>query len=273
MRWLWTSKGKIEMDLGIEGKSALVLAAGGGLGRAIAVAMAREGAALAIVDLDEVALAETLAEVQASGVKAVAGASDLMDLAALDSFVSRVDRELGGVDILVNISGGPPPTTAANVSPQNWLKQFQAMVVSMIYVTDLVLPGMRAKRWGRVITSTSSGVVAPIPNLGISNTLRSALVGWSKTLAREVAADGITVNVLLPGRIATGRIRQLDEARAAREGKAVVEIVKCSTDSIPMHRYGEPEEFASAVAFLASKKASYITGTMLRVDGGMIQSV
>jgi 3-oxoacyl-[acyl-carrier protein] reductase len=99
------------------------------------------------------------------------------------------------------------------------------------------------------------------------------LVGWSKTLAREVAADGITVNVLLPGRIATDRIRQLDEARAAREGKAVAEIVKCSTDSIPMHRYGEPEEFANAVAFLASKKASYITGTMLRVDGGMIQSV
>src|ERR1700691_967986 len=129
------------MDLGIEGKCALVLAAGGGLGRAIAVAMAREGAALAVVDLDEVALAETLAEVQASGAKAVAGAADLMDLAGLDSFVSRVDRELGGVDILVNISGGPPPTTAANVSPQNWLKQFQAMVVSMIYVTDLVLPG------------------------------------------------------------------------------------------------------------------------------------
>ena len=147
------------------------------------------------------------------------------------------------------------------------------MVVPMMYITDLVLPGMRAKRWGRVITSTSSGVVAPIPNLGISNTLRSALVGWSKTLAREVAADGITVNIVLPGRIATGRIRQLDEARAEREGKAVHEILKDSTSTIPMRRYGDPEEFANAVTFLASKRASYITGTMLRVDGGMIQSV
>jgi 3-oxoacyl-[acyl-carrier protein] reductase len=143
----------------------------------------------------------------------------------------------------------------------------------MMYITDLVLPGMRAKRWGRIITSTSSGVVAPIPNLGISNTLRSALVGWSKTLAREVAGDGITVNVVLPGRIATGRIRQLDEARAQREGKTVQEILKDSTSSIPMRRYGDPEEFANAVTFLASKRASYITGTMLRVDGGMIQSV
>jgi 3-oxoacyl-[acyl-carrier protein] reductase len=197
----------------------------------------------------------------------------LTDLPALKSFVARVIQELGEVDILVNISGGPPPTTAANVPPSDWIREFQSMVVPMMYITDLVLPGMRAKRWGRIITSTSSGVVAPISNLGISNTLRSALVGWSKTLAREVAGDGITVNVVLPGRIATGRIRQLDEARAQREGKTVQEILKDSTSSIPMRRYGDPEEFANAVTFLASKRASYITGTMLRVDGGMIQSV
>ena len=261
------------MDFGIEGKIALVLSAGGGLGRAIAIAMAKEGAALAVADLDKCALSETLAQVKAIGANAIAETANLMDLAALEAFVARIKRDLGGVDILVNISGGPPPTTAANVSPDQWVKEFQAMVVPMMYVTDLVLPGMREKRWGRVITSASSGVVAPIPNLGISNTLRSALVGWSKTLAREVAADGITVNVVLPGRIATGRIRQLDEARAAREGRDVGEIVKDSSSSIPMQRYGEPEEFASAVTFLASKKASYITGTMLRIDGGMIQSV
>jgi 3-oxoacyl-[acyl-carrier protein] reductase len=132
---------------------------------------------------------------------------------------------------------------------------------------------MRAKKWGRIITSTSSGVLAPIPNLGISNTLRSALVGWSKTLASEVAADGITVNIVIPGRIATNRIRQLDEARVVRECKTLEEVVKASTTSIPMHRYGEPEEFANAVTFLASNRASYITGTMIRVDGGMIQGV
>jgi 3-oxoacyl-[acyl-carrier protein] reductase len=261
------------MDLGIEGKVALILSAGGGLGRATALTMAREGAVIAVADLDASALATTVKQIEAIGVRAVGESANLADIAALNSFVSRVGRELGGVDILVNISGGPPPTTAANVSPQQWTKEFQAMVVPIMHVTDLVLPNMRGKRWGRVITSTSSGVVAPIPNLGISNTLRSALVGWSKTLAREVAADGVTVNVVLPGRIATGRIRQLDEARARREGKTVEEIVRLSTDTIPIQRYGEPEEFANAIAFLASRKASYITGTMLRVDGGMIQSV
>lgn len=261
------------MDLGIAGKSAMVLCAGGGLGRAIAVELANEGASMALVDLDESALRKTLAEVERLGVRAIGESAYLMDTAALDSFVARVNRELGTVDILVNISGGPPPTTAANVPTQKWSREFQTMVLPMIHVTDLVLPGMRAKRWGRIITSTSSGVVAPIPNLGISNTLRSALVGWSKTLAREVAPEGITVNVVLPGRIATGRIRQLDEAKAERERKTLEEIVNLSTCTIPMQRYGEPEEFAYAVTFLASSRASYITGTMLRVDGGMIQSV
>jgi 3-oxoacyl-[acyl-carrier protein] reductase len=261
------------MDLGIEGKVALVLSAGGGLGRMIAVALAKEGASLAVADRNEDSLAKTVAQIEATGVRAVSQSLDLMDIEALSSFVTRINGELGGVDILVNISGGPPPTTAANVPPEQWIKEFRAMVVSIMHVTDLVLPSMRAKRWGRVITSTSSGVVAPIPNLGISNTLRSALIGWSKTLAREVAADGITANVVIPGRIATRRIRQLDETRAAREGKTVEEIVKQSTASIPIQRYGEPEEFASVVVFLASSKASYVTGTMLRVDGGMIQSV
>jgi 3-oxoacyl-[acyl-carrier protein] reductase len=198
---------------------------------------------------------------------------DLADLPGLDDLVARITQKFGGVDILVNISGGPPPTPAVSLSTEFWTKYFQSMVLSMIHVTDLVIPGMRAKRWGRVITSASSGVVAPIPNLCISNTLRSALAGWSKTLAREVAPEGITVNLVLPGRVATGRIRELDEARAMREKKSVDEIVKASVASIPMQRYGEPEEYASVVAFLASANASYVTGTMVRVDGGMISSL
>jgi 3-oxoacyl-[acyl-carrier protein] reductase len=261
------------MDLGIKGKTALVLCAGGGLGRAISVALAREGVAVAVADSDEEALTASVAQIKGAGVCALRGVVDLNDTAALRSFVTRVSQELGGIDILVNISGGPPPSKAENVSPEQWNKHFQAMVVSMIHVTDLVLPGMRAKKWGRIITSASSGVLAPIPNLGISNTLRSALVGWSKTLASEVADDGITVNIVIPGRIATGRIQRLDEARAAREGKAVEEIVSLSTSSIPMGRYGKPEEYANVVAFLASDKASYVTGSMIRVDGGMIQTV
>jgi 3-oxoacyl-[acyl-carrier protein] reductase len=261
------------MDLELKGKTALVLSAGGGLGRAISLSLAREGVAVAVADINEAAITETRNQIEASGASTTSGVVDLMDTAGLASLVARVGKELGGVDILVNISGGPPPTTAANVPPHEWVKQFQAMVMSMIHVADMVLPGMRTKKWGRIITSTSSGVLVPIPNLGISNTLRSALVGWSKTLATEVAADGITVNIVVPGRIATGRIRQLDEARAAREGKTVEEVIKLSTTSIPMHRYGEPDEFANAVTFLASNRASYITGTMIRVDGGMVPSV
>lgn len=147
------------------------------------------------------------------------------------------------------------------------------MVRSVIAVTDAVLPGMKARGWGRVITSTSSGVVAPIANLGISNALRLALVGWSKTLAREVGRHGITANIVLPGRIATGRIVFLDEQKAAREGRPVAEVTAESTGTIPVGRYGEPREYGDAVAFLASARASYITGSVLRIDGGLIASI
>jgi 3-oxoacyl-[acyl-carrier protein] reductase len=147
------------------------------------------------------------------------------------------------------------------------------MVLSVIAITDRVLPNMRARHWGRVITSTSSGVVAPIPNLGISNALRLSLVGWSKTLSREVGKDGITANIILPGRIATGRIQFLDEAKAKREGRSVEEVAAESTGSIPLGRYGKPEEYADVVAFLASERAAYLTGSVIRVDGGLISSI
>src|SRR5579862_4945702 len=166
------------MDYAIKSKTALVLSAGGGLGRAISLSLALEGVAVALVDINEAAVSETGKQVETCGVRASVGVVDLMDAPGLKSFVGRVNEELGCIDILVNISGGPPPSTAANVPSQEWCKQFNAMVLSLINVTDLVLPNMRAKKWGRIITSTSSGVQAPIPNLGISNTLRSALVGW-----------------------------------------------------------------------------------------------
>jgi 3-oxoacyl-[acyl-carrier protein] reductase len=146
-------------------------------------------------------------------------------------------------------------------------------VLSVIAVTDRMLPAMKERKWGRVITSTSSGVVAPIPNLGISNALRLSLVGWSKTLAREVGRDGITANIVLPGRIATGRITFLDEQKAKREGRPVGDVMAESTGSIPLGRYGRPEEYGNVVAFLASEAASYLTGSVIRVDGGMIQSI
>jgi 3-oxoacyl-[acyl-carrier protein] reductase len=194
-------------------------------------------------------------------------------LSSIDDNIRAIELALGTVEILVNITGGPPSTTVAGQSAQLWLDQFQSMTLSVISIADRVLPNMRAQGWGRIVTSTSSGVIAPIPNLGISNTLRASLLGWSKTLAREVAADGITSNVVVPGRIATSRIVQLNEAKAAREGRSADEVSAESVNSIPIGRYGDPKEFADAVVFLASDRASYITGSVLRVDGGLLQNI
>jgi 3-oxoacyl-[acyl-carrier protein] reductase len=261
------------MDLGLRGRTALVLGAGGGLGRAIATALAAEGARVAAADIDAGALAPTLAAIASTGSEGMALTWDLADLSQIEGHVTAIEARLGPVDILVNNTGGPPPTPASGQAPELWAQHFQAMVVSVIAITDRVLPGMRARKWGRVITSTSSGIVAPIPNLAISNALRLSLVGWSKTLAREVGADGVTVNVVLPGRIATQRILFLDNAKAAREGRAVEAVTAESTAAIPLGRYGDPREYGDVVAFLASARAAYVTGSVTRVDGGLIPSV
>lgn len=261
------------MDLGLKNKTALVLGGGGGLGRAIATALVTEGANIAVADIDAKAVAATESELQKTGSRTVGLTWDLADLSAIDANIGRIESALGPVDILVNITGGPPPTPAAGQDPALWSKQFQSMILSVIAITDRVLPKMRERRWGRIITSTSSGVVSPIPNLGISNALRLSLVGWSKTLSREVGRDGITANIILPGRIATDRIRFLDEQKAKRENRSVGEVAAESEAGIPIGRYGKPEEYAAAVAFLASERAAYITGSVVRVDGGLIASI
>ena len=261
------------MDLGIAEKTAVVLGGGGGLGGAIARSLAAEGAKVVVAGRSQQSISAVANAIQETGGRALAR---VIDLGRPDSFAEHLEvvrERFGRIEILINMTGGPPPTTAGGVDPEVWSEQFRVMVLSVIHLTDLVVPGMRSAGFGRIITSTSSGTIAPIPNLGISNALRSALVGWSKTLSREVAADGITVNLIVPGRIATQRIEALDKASAEREGTDVASIVKQSTSSIPVGRYGDPNEYGAAVAFLASREASYITGTTLRVDGGLIPSI
>jgi len=261
------------MDLGLKGKVALVMASSRGLGQAMAVSLAREGVKVAVTGRNPEGLKKSVEMIEAAGGTALALSWDLADASLIDSLVSKVEKELGPIDILVNNTGGPPPTLAAGQDPALWQKSFNDMVLSLISITDRVLPGMRQRKWGRIITSTTSGAIAPIKNLAISNTLRAALHAWSKTLSAEVAADGITVNVIMPGRVATDRLRQLDEARAQRENISYESAVKASQNQIPMGRYGDPQEYGDTVAFLASQNASYITGSMIRVDGGQTQAV
>ncbi|EJW09929.1 3-oxoacyl-[acyl-carrier protein] reductase [Rhodovulum sp. PH10] len=261
------------MNLELDGKTALVFGAGGGLGGAIARSLAAEGARVAVADIDADAAKKTADAITGAGGTSLALTWDISDLSVLPGHLKEIGAAFGPVDILVNNTGGPPPTPAAGQPPEIWSQWFDRMVRSVIAVTDAVLPGMRARKWGRVITSTSSGVVSPIPNLGISNALRLALVGWSKTLAREVGRDGVTANIVLPGRIATGRIVFLDEQKAKRENRPVAEVSAESTASIPVGRYGDPREYGDTVAFLASTRASYITGSVIRIDGGLIPGI
>ena len=261
------------MDLGITNKTALVFGAGSGLGQAMAIALAKEGAKVALAGRTLSKLEETAKIIHANGGQSFCIRWDLADLSAIEESFCQIEKALGSVDILVNNTGGPPPTTAAHQPTTLWVEKFQEMVLSVIAITDRAITGMKERQWGRIITSTSSGAITPIPNLAISNTLRASLHAWSKTLARELAPFGVTANVIVPGRIATDRIKFLDTARAQRENKSLETVELESLQSIPMGRMGRPEEYGQVAAFLASQAASYITGSVIRVDGGNIPNI
>lgn len=262
------------MDLGLKGRKAVVLASSQGLGLAIAQAIAAEGADVMLVGRSADRLEAAAAAITAGGAgRAVAQVADLTDPGFAGTVAEAAGTAFGQVDILVNNSGGPPPGPVHAADPAEMARQFETIVVRFAEVTARVLPGMRARGWGRILTVASSGTIQPIPNLGLSNAVRGSLVGWSKTLSSEVAADGVTVNLLLPGRIHTDRVDQLDAAAAERTGKDIEAIRAGARAAIPAGRYGRPEEFGAVAAFLVSDRASYVTGSQVRCDGGSIRSV
>lgn len=260
------------MDFGLKNKRALVLGASRGLGAAIAQGLAREGADVTAAARNKDAIAAWAEELPEGSGSVRAEALDIADLAAIDALVDRLLAE-GGIDILVNNTGGPPPSSAVDAKRGDWLSNFETMAANLFHLTQRLLPAMRERKWGRIITVTSSGVEQPIPMLALSNGIRSAIVGWSKTLAGEVARDGVTVNIVMPGRIRTQRLVELDTAAANRTGTPVEEISAKMAETIPTGRYGTPEEFANMAVFLASERASYVTGAKIRIDGGATRSV
>jgi 3-oxoacyl-[acyl-carrier protein] reductase len=262
------------MDLGIRGKQALVLASSQGLGLGIATALAAEGVNVMLCGRSEEKLREAASALAAQhGVRAEARVCDLGSADSVESLADAALATFGSIDILVNNTGGPPAGVVSSIDVSTWYRQFDQMVMSILRITARLLPGMRSRRWGRILTIASSSVIQPIPHLGISNTLRPALVAWSKSLSNEVAGDGVTVNVILPGRIRTARVEELDRLASLRQKKPIEEIVREAEAQIPMGRYGRVGELGSVAAFLASERASYVTGCVVRVDGGAIRAV
>ncbi len=261
------------MELGIKGKKALVLGASQGMGEAIARTLAAEGCDLIVGSRNEEALNKLASDIKKDfNVDVISHVIDMTDFAGVDAVCEKTRTEWQP-DILLNNTGGPPGSKATGVSDEIWRDAIQSLLIGVIRISEAALEAMKSRGWGRILTIASSGVIQPIPALPISNTVRSGIVGFSKSLSNEVAGDGITANIILPGRIDTDRTKWLDKSNAEKSGKTVAEIQAVSKATIPAGRYGTVEEFADVAVFLLSERASYITGSMIRVDGGAIKSV
>jgi 3-oxoacyl-[acyl-carrier protein] reductase len=262
------------MDFGIKDRVAIVAAASKGIGFATALELAREGARVFLCSRDEKRADLAAREIHEQTGTPVAGfRADVTDQTSVEQFVEVVNERAGHVDILVTNAGGPPAGTFDQTDLDAFRKAFELNGLSAIRLAKLVLPAMRERKWGRIINITSVSVKQPIDGLILSNTVRAALTGWAKTVANEVAPDGITINNVAPGYTLTERQEELARSRAQATGKSMEEIVATWATQGPMGRIGKPEEIAAAIAFLASERASYITGVTLQVDGGWVRGL
>jgi 3-oxoacyl-[acyl-carrier protein] reductase len=263
------------MDLGLSGKRALVLAASRGLGYACARGLAAEGCAVVIASRSAERIEAAAQRIRAEfpGAKVCATVADVARPGEAESLVAAALSRLGGLDIVVHNAGGPPPGDFGSVSLEQWAQAFELSLMSFVRIARAAVPEMKKGRWGRIVAITSSSIKQPIPGLVLSNAFRPGVLGVAKTLSRELARDGILVNVVAPGRIATERIAELDQAVAQKTGATPEAVRQASLGQIPLGRLGQPEELARVVVFLCSEAASYVTGTALQVDGGMIGSL
>ena len=262
------------MDFGIKDRVALVAAASKGIGFAAARELAKEGARVFLCSRDEKRASEAAQKLHDETGATVAGiGADVTDNESVEHFVNLAREHAGRIDILVNNAGGPPSATFADTDLEMFRKAFELNALSAIRLAKMVLPGMQSQKWGRIVNITSVSVKQPIDGLLLSNTVRAGLTGWAKTVSTEVAADNITVNNVAPGYTLTERQEELATARAKATGQPKEEMIGLWSAQVPMRRLASPEEIAAAVAFLASERASYITGVTLQVDGGWVRSL